>query len=140
MTNEEILNERVQAYNKRQGPRVGDYIKLPFGIYARFTHKFPESIQTGGHEYSSFYFGPSGVMSYSGGLNPGLKLKDIRLTDEKKEGNIWFFDKNRARAYGGVTFSIPFRVFEPLEGADLSGCTEIRDYERTQLTNKLNNI
>jgi hypothetical protein len=141
-TNEQILAERVQAYNDIKGPRVGDYLRLPHGIYTRFTHNWGEEcdqIQTGGSSGSSYYLGNS-YCSYSGSLDSGVKLSELRETGETKDGAIWFFDGDISGAGRGKYYSIPFRVFEPVEGADLAGCPQIKAYEKAQFLKTVDTI
>lgn len=118
-TNQEILKARLEAFNKKTGPRVGDFLRIG-DFYTRFTHNHGETIQTGGHESSSYYLG-NGYASYSGGLDPGVKTSDLILTQEEKEGSVWFFSNDWAKADNGVYFKIPFRVYTIKEGANLSG-------------------
>jgi len=139
MTNEQIFNDRVEALNKITTPRVGDFLKLPYGLYTRFTHEWDDSIQTGGSEHGSYYLG-DGYCSYSGGLDSGVKFKDIQPTSETKEGKVWFFDKNMSGADRGVDFKIPFRVYELKEGADLSGLPQIKAYEKKQIQDQAEKI
>lgn len=120
LTNEQILSEREAKYNEKPGARVGDFLKLPNGEFTRFTYDWGSKIQTTGFTGGSYYLSV-GHISYSGGLYAGVKKSDIRQTDEVKEGEIWFFDGDRPRAGGGVYFSMNFRVFELVEGADTSG-------------------
>ena len=138
-TNTEILNERQTAFNKIQGPRVGDYLYIPstdkrVPEYTRFTHDWTDSIQTGGLG-GSFYMGESGGLGYSGGLDPGVKTADLTLTAATKEGSVWFFDKGRVGAGRGRTFNIPMRVYTLKKGADLNGIYHIScPYYLTALT------
>lgn len=129
--NNEILKERESAFNLKKGARVGDYLLLPHGEYTRFTHLWEDSIQTGGSSGGQYYFG-TGYLSYSGGLDSGVKLKDIEQTEEIKKGWIWFFDRNISGAGRGVNFEIDFKVFKLKEGADLSGLPQI-EYHRKKL-------
>lgn len=129
--NEEILKTREAEYNKRKGPRVGDYLLMPYGLYTRFTHKWDETIQTGGGS-GSYYLGGS-YISYSGGLDSGVKLSDIEDTGETKPGHVWFFDQGISGANRGVDFMIDFRVFKLKEGADLSGLPQIKRHEKKLL-------
>jgi hypothetical protein len=124
-----ILENRVKALNAIEGARVGDYLKLPYGIYTRFTHIWDDQAQTGGGS-NSFYLGNSGFCSYSGGLDSGIKLTDIKLTNETKKGLIWFFSENHSAAHNGVDFEVEFRVFEPTESADLKGLPQIKAHEK----------
>lgn len=115
-----ILSHRIALYDQQQGPRVGDFVKVN-GTYQRFTHKWDESIQAGASECNvGFYLG-DGYISYSGGLNSGAMLNDLKQTDEVKTGAVWFFHENNWVAHNGVEMEMPFRVFELKEGADHSG-------------------
>ena len=126
LINEEILKDRTDAFNSHSGARVGDYLKLPDGQYTRFTHLWEDSIQTGGTEGGSYYLGNSGNLSYSGGLDPGVKLSDIEETTERKKGSIWFFDKDISGAGRGVYNLILCKVFKLKENADISGLRELK--------------
>jgi len=120
-TNEQIVNERMETYNAVMGPRVGDWIRETNGRMTRrmtrATHDWNYGVQTneviqhGGSEHGSFYLGDYGA-SYSGGLDTGIHKADLRLTDDIKKGDVWIFDKDWARAGGGVTYSVDFRVYE----------------------------
>lgn len=124
MTNEEILQNRTETYNNRPGARVGDFLKLPTGKFTRFTYSWDDHIQTGGMG-GSYYLG-NGYLSYSGGLDPGVKKSDIVETDEKKDGLVWIFDKDEHRAHNAVHFKIEQRVFALKENADISGIWELK--------------
>lgn len=138
-TNIEILTERETAFNEIKGPRVGDYLYIPskddrVPEYTRFTLKWDTIIQTGGSINGDYYLGESGGLSYSGGLDPGVKITDLILTNTTKDGTVWFFDENWPRAGAGKTFSIPMRVYNLKEGADLRGLHHIRcPYQLTTL-------
>jgi len=135
-----ILQSRECEYNKIEGARVGDYLLLPYGIYTRFTHKWEEAnkIQTGGLQ-ESFYLG-NGYISYSGGLDNGIKLNEIERIDEMKPGYVWFFDNDRQGAGRGVSFEMNFRVFKPILGADLSGIPQIKAYEKKSIQMKAETV
>ncbi|HEU4344084.1 MAG TPA: hypothetical protein VFU31_21220 [Candidatus Binatia bacterium] len=127
--NLEILKTRVEKFDARPRARVGDFLRLPalhprLPSWTRFTHDWGDHIQTGGTENGSYYLG-SGYLSYSGSLNPGVAHADLLATTEQKEGRLWFFDHNDARADGGVEFVIPLRVFELRPGAKIDGLYEL---------------
>jgi len=122
--NTAILKDREAKYNKKAGPRVGDFLKLPDGTYTRFTYDWGDSIQTGGAS-RSFYLG-NGYISYSGGLDPGIEKSDVKLLKIKKYGLVWFFKDDWQRAGGGIDAKMAFRVFTPVKGADLSGVDSSR--------------
>lgn len=119
-----ILEKRVKAYNRLPGPRVGDYLKVN-GKYTRFTHKWDDHIQTGGHIGGGYYLG-DGYLSYSGGLDPGIKLNQIRLTKERKDGHFWFFNCDFMYGNNGLTYIMPFRVYTCIQGStDTAGLYDI---------------
>lgn len=134
--NAEILAKRTESYNKVKGARVGDFIKLPYGLFTRITHVWDDKLQTGGSANNPNYLG-NGSQSYSGGLDSGVKPSDIRLTPEIKKGAIWFFSNDWAVAHNDVKFEIDQRVFELIEGADISGIQEIKDFEYKTAQEKL---
>ena len=112
-----ILETRMKQYNAIPGARVGDWIREPDGRMTRATHDWNddgetcETIQHGGNENSSYYLG-DGYLSYSGGLDSGIKKCWLRETAEKKDGCVWIFDHGFAGAGRGVGFVVEFRVFE----------------------------
>lgn len=136
-SNEEILTERCNAYNEIIGPRVGDYLKLPYGIYTRFTYDWGDKIQTGGG--NGFYLG-NGYISYSGSLDSGVKKSDIKQILEIKIGSVWFFNNDVKVAHNGHDTKMMFRVFEPIEGADLSGCPQIKEFEHKKFLETVDTI
>lgn len=137
--NEQILQARIAAFNQINGARVGDYLKLPYGLITRFTHAWDDTIQAGGYAGSAYYLG-NGYISYSGGLNSGAKKCDIIPTEETKQGQVWFFDGDISGAHRGVDFVMDFRVFELREGADLTGFPEIKEYEKQQIRNRAETV
>lgn len=133
LINAQTLEQRLTARKALDGPQVGDYLKIKYGIYTRFTHVWDESdqIQTGGCS-DSFYLGNSGYCSYSGGLDSGVKISDLIETKETKEGLIWFFSENYATAHNGVNYTIPCKVYELKEGANTEGLPQIKAYEHAK--------
>jgi len=109
-----IRATRLAAWNKRAGPRVGDFIHMLDGTLRRFTHDWDDGLQTtmpsiGGE---SFYLG-LGYMSYSGALDPRIPLERIAAREgETRDGSAWFFHHERACGHNGVYFTVPCRVFE----------------------------
>lgn len=133
--NNDILAKRTESFNKRQGPRVGDFLKCEEGFYTRFTHDWGDKIQTGGM-CGSYYLG-DGYISHSGGLDSGVSKKDIILTQETKEGKIWFFKDDHHTAHNGIYFNIPFRVFQLKDGTDISGLDDYKEYLKNKELEKL---
>lgn len=123
-----ILEQRLKSFNAHDGPRVGDFLKLPMlhpklGTITRFTHDWGDLMQTGGMG-GSFYLS-DGHLSYSGALDRGTEKKFIGRQVGERRGAVWFFSRNVHRAHNGVTFEIPCRVFELLPGADLTRFSEL---------------
>jgi hypothetical protein len=112
--NLQILERRVNAFNAVETIREGDYVKHLSGKIDRITHVWDDAAQTGGGQ-GSYYLGENGYVSYSGGLDPGIPLTKLVLTDEIKKGMIWFFSRNNAFAHNGINFMIDFRVYEVIE-------------------------
>lgn len=137
--NLQLLHNKLEERGKTIAPLVGDYLLLPYGIYTRFTHIWEDRAQTGGGS-NSFYLCSNGDCSYSGSLDSGVKLDEIELTQEVKEGEIWFFDKGISGADRGVHYAIPCRVFKPKEGADLNGCPQIKRHEENLIIAKSEQI
>lgn len=111
-----ILAERVAEIDRREGPRVGDFVRYADGVEHRVSHVWgdeaDDTIQTsyGG----SFYLG-HGYVSFSGGLEPGVKRETLTLTGERKDGRVWFFHHDYATAHNGVDARMAFRVYETSE-------------------------
>ena len=112
-----ILADRMAEYNLIPGARVGDWIREPDGRMSRATHdwnqdgEMSETIQHGGGEFGQFYLG-SGYISYSGGLDTGIKKNQLRQTEEMKPGKVWFFKDDYHTAHNGIEFMVDFRVYE----------------------------
>jgi hypothetical protein len=138
-TNENILEERTKAFNSHEGARVGDYLKLPYGLYTRFTYVWDDSVQTGGGA-GSYYLGSAGYCSYSGGLDSGVKKTDIIQTNETKKGYIWFFKDGISGGGRGIDFEVECRVFELKEGADISGLPQIKEHEKKLIRDRAEKI
>lgn len=114
--NKSILAQRIEAFDKKKGPRVGDFIYMKGEKEPRrFTYKWDDGLQTtnkgaGG----SFYLG-EGYISFSGGLDSIVPNEAIEeVTGETKEGRIWFFDHDLWGADRGIETNIRFRVFKQL--------------------------
>lgn len=127
------LKECEKAYLTRGGslPIVGDALLLPTGETVYFCHIWDESAQTtGGGSYS---LSKSGYLSYSGGLDSGVKLNDIYLTEDFTALRIWFCHKGYLTGGCAVYANIKTRVWKCKESADLSGVPQIeRHYEKIE--------
>lgn len=112
--NLQILERRVKALNAIETIREGDYVLHLSGKMDRVTHVWDDAAQTGGGQ-GSYYLGERGYVAYSGGLDPGIPLTKLVITDKIKKGMIWFFSRNHATAHNGVDFQIDFRVYNVIE-------------------------
>jgi len=110
---EDILFERVTRRARIKGPRVGDFCILKSGEVRRFTHDWDDGLQiTVKDQAGSFYFDASGLLDYSGSLDPIIKKANLKERVELREGAVWFFHHNEHRAHNGVRALIPCRVYE----------------------------
>ena len=112
-TNEDLLTERMELYNNIPGARVGDWIREPTGRMTRATYDWGDDsiMQHGGDMHGQFYLG-AGYISYSGGLDTGIKKASLKLTNEIKPGKVWFFKRDYAAAHNGIDYMVNFRVYE----------------------------
>lgn len=111
---QKLLDSRLLAWSRVDGPRVGDYVRMLDGTLRRFTHDWGDSIQTTHPKFSgdaSFYFAGD-YMSFSGSLDSAIPKMKLIATTESKPGYAWFFHHNESRAHNGVSFQVPCRVFE----------------------------
>ena len=105
---QQILSERLEAYNAREGAKVGEFLQYR-DTFLRFSHNWGESIQTS--QGGSYYLG-DGYISMSGVLNSGVEKSALELTPDQRSGDIWFFHHDYRTAGGGVHFLINFRVWK----------------------------
>lgn len=138
-TNLRILKERVFDFNKKEGPRVGDYLELPYGLMTRFTHAWDDGIQIGGGS-ASYYLGDGGYISYSGGLDPSIEYTSIEPTEKVKDGMVWFFNEGYTGGGRGVHFYIPFRVFKLVDGYNTSKIWIVQEKEKEMYRTKAETI
>lgn len=112
--NQEILRECLEGINSKEGPRVGDWVYMKGEDQPRrFTYDWGDDIQTTDRpgDMGSFHISEYGC-SYSGALDPGLPKNQLVLTDEVKEGRVWWFDMGWAGAGRGIETKVPFRVYK----------------------------
>ena len=112
----DILNDRIIERDKFENPRVGDFVEFADGIVHRFSHDWGDTIQTSPN--GSFYFHHHGVLSFSGGLNPGIPAVGLIDTGEDRLGSAWFFHHEFAGADRGVYAEIPCRVYKTRLNSD----------------------
>lgn len=113
----QILQARIAEWQRVEGPRVGDFVKLRDGSLRRFTHDWGADIQTtcgDSHPCAAdqrYYFGGS-FMEFSGSLDSAIPKHALHDTGETREGSAWFFHHDHRQAHNGVSVVVPCRVYE----------------------------
>lgn len=105
------LREAFTNWEARPGPRVGDYC-INGSKISRFTHAWHDDgeIQDGGGN-GSYHMGRQGYASYSGGLDPCIKIEHLADTCTRRWGEFWFFKDGWTGAHRGIHFLMPVRVY-----------------------------
>lgn len=109
----EILRASTRERDATEGPRVGDFVRMPDGELRRFTHEWDDGFQTTirANVDTSFYLGRDGRVSFSGSLDRTIARERIEATDETKDGRFWFFHHGEVGAHRGVDAMTPCRVY-----------------------------
>lgn len=111
-----ILAESVAALDQDDRPRVGDWIDFPDGTSRRVSYlwcdEFGEPLANGVQTSAggSWYLG-HGYCSFSGSLFTGVDVSTLELTDETRDGSVWFFHHGFRMAHNGVGAAVAFRVY-----------------------------
>jgi hypothetical protein len=137
--NQSILEKRVKLFNENKDPRIGDYIKLPYGIYMPISiHLYDNlyQISCGG----SFYLGNLGGLSFSGGLDESIDISTLKLTKETNDLNVWFFSENEWAAHNGVYFKIKTRVYTLPKNENFDRFSVIRKYKENLFLSKCETV
>lgn len=108
---QQITNEIREAWEHREGPRVGDYI-IQGERMTRFTHDWDEGgIQTGGGQ-GSYCIRKGAYASYSGGLDPCLKREKFFDTGRTQLGTFWTWYEGCVGAHRGIDIQLPCRIYQ----------------------------
>lgn len=122
----------IANYHNSKLPVEGDCIFLPDGQVVYFCSVLDEKGQT--CESGSFCLHNNGYVSFSaGGLDSGIALSDVYLTDEFYVLPIWFCHEGRLCAGCGIYANIRCRVWKTKEGADLSGIPQVKRLRKQKL-------
>lgn len=113
---QQILSERMEAYNTIQEVKVGEFLQYK-DTFLRFSHDWGESIQTS--QGGSYYLG-DGYISMSGALNSGVDKSALELTPGHKNGSVWFFHHDYHTGGGGVDFQVSLRVWKLKDESTIS--------------------
>lgn len=106
-----VLAKWVARFNEIDGPRVGDFVRLPSGEFRRFCHDWGDKIQITPGEGSGSFNIDGGICDYSGSLEPSIKKSRLRFTHSYKLGRVWFFKDAMPAAHSGIDAEIPCKVF-----------------------------
>ena len=118
----DYLRQCVEAREKLEGPRIGDFIFLKNGNTERFSHDWGDSLQTSSS--GSFCLSSDGRVSFSGGLNPSINKGKIRETSVNHyndhtgfsgmTGKFWVYYNGRLCANCAVHVNLDCRVYKEL--------------------------
>lgn len=117
---QKLLQTKMAAWEKDEGPRIGDFVRFPSGELERLCSNHLTRMQTSPVWAGSYFLGGSGKVSFSGSLNPIIPADSLTPTNELEDGEFWFFHHDEVGPGRGVRFSIPCRVFET--SAPYKGC------------------
>jgi hypothetical protein len=104
-----LLAMRVEAWDKRTGPRVGDFIEMRDGTTHRLAYDLGDRVQTTcRNSPGSFCFCEGGTMRMSGRLDPAIRNEDIEDTGN---GWAWFFHHDFRDDDSAVHFTVTCRIY-----------------------------
>ena len=133
-----LIKDRVKNYHNRQGFKVGEFIYLPDGQKVIISHIWDDTVQTSGG--GSMHLNSGGGISFSGGLDSGIKKTDLILTEKFDSGQIWIFHEGLSGGNRGVHYKMPFRVYKTKKGADLTGILQVAELKKQKLIDKAEKI
>lgn len=113
-----IIAGRIEALNRVDGPREGDWVDFADGTSRRVSHVWGaewdseagclSGVQTSSG--GSFYLG-YGRVSFSGSLYPLVPMGSLTLTGDTRPGDVWIFHHDHHTAHNGIDAEIGFRVY-----------------------------
>ena len=133
-----LIKDRIKNYHNRQGFKVGEFIHLPDGQKVIISHIWDDTVQTSGG--GSMHLNSGGGISFSGGLDSGIKKTDLILTEEFDSGQIWIFHEGLSGGNRGIHYKMPFRVYKTKTGADLTGIPQVAELKKQKLIDKAEKI
>lgn len=122
---QKIQKARLSTLDEPVRPRNGDVIHLPDNKMVYICQVWNNTVQT--TQGGSFSVFSSGGMSYSGGLDSGVKREDLIESDEQDFCACWFPESGWLRAHSAVYAKMKVRVWKVKKGADLSGVWNSRE-------------
>lgn len=113
--NAKLASEIFEAWRKRRGMRLGDFIVTKDGVLRRFCNDMGDTIQPTLWEHSgSFAVMLDGRASFSGGLDIPIPKEKIEQTGEMRDGEFWFFSEGSGAKHNAVYFTMPCRVYREI--------------------------
>jgi hypothetical protein len=112
----ELLKLRIEAREKIDGPRIGDFVIFDNGVIGRFSHDWGDKIQWSScpnGDHWGFHLFSDGHASFSGSLNPSIMKDQLECgrSEDDRNGKFWFFHHDFAGAGRGVYCDVPCRVY-----------------------------
>lgn len=107
-----IRERNLASWNHIPSPRVGDFVRFADGETLRISYVYDWldvpafQVSRGG----SWHLG-DGYCSFSGALLRSTPLSTLTLTDETRDGLVWFFHHDYPQAHHGVDTHVPCRVY-----------------------------
>jgi hypothetical protein len=92
-------------------PLVGDWLVMDDGEGCRVARVYEDGLQPGPLDGGTYYLDDDGSLKHSGALNPGISLDNVSNTGQARAASAWIFHHDEMRAFNGVTFTIPVRVW-----------------------------
>ena len=110
------LQTCLENWEKRKGPRVGDYICTIEKGLKRFTHDWDDGLQiTSNGNDESFHLSTSGFVSFSGSLEPSIPLEKIMPIGKTMSGKVWVWLDGVPGGGRGVDTWIECRVYQEIQ-------------------------
>lgn len=114
-TDLQLLGERLSKFMARQGPRTGDFVKMPSGNVMRLGNDTSEHFQIAEKaavwEPASFYLSHNGSMTYTGPVYKRIYKAELVQTPSFRRGFCWFYHHD-VPMRDKVSATIMARVFE----------------------------
>lgn len=112
----EILVSSVVELHKREGIRVGDFIRYADGAMRRVAHIWDDgagnALEIQPTDGGSFHLSPSGSVSFSGGLHRSIPAESLTDSGQHAHGAVWFFHHDIWGKDRGVNAGVTFRIYD----------------------------
>lgn len=132
---EEMRLKGINIWRTIPGPRVGDFVEMADGRFARISVLYADRFQVADPRFGASFHFLWWYCSYSGGHGASYPLAALALTNATREGDVWVFHHDIAGAHRGVGCTIRCRVYRltPMhEGAPMLTDHAIEILKRTR--------